>query len=122
MSSPLDHLDIIFKTRRAPTQRKVLLSLLAGQITARGVARATGLSENAVHISLSELKARGIVEVPIRGRFYPSMTLIALSLSGCIEALEQRIIKKKGARNAAAQAPGSTSRTAPQPTPEGDLL
>lgn len=90
----LEHLDKVMNTRRCPRQRAVIRELLKGRMTARSIARATGATENAVNIALSELKARGIVTTPIRGRFYVNETLVALALLDRVRSLERKLIRK----------------------------
>lgn len=121
MRDPLNHLDTIFKTCRAPTQRKVVLSLLAGQVSVRDIAHRLGLTENAINISLHELVKAGVVERPIRGRYQVQEGLLALHLSERVSALEKKIIKKRSAPALTGRRPRPASTTAPQPTSEGDL-
>jgi DNA-binding transcriptional regulator LsrR (DeoR family) len=94
--------------------------MLRGHHVAREIARDVGLGENAVNIVLSELKARGLVKVPIRGRFYVNETLIALALLDQIRDLEKRIIRVRGARAKPAPAPRFTPRAESTATPRGE--
>ena len=90
----IEHLEKVLRTRRCPTQRAVIRSILRGHHVAREIARDIGVTENAANIALSDLKVQGVVEVPIRGRFYVREELIALALLNRVEGLEERLIRK----------------------------
>jgi len=89
-TSGLDCLGLVLNTRRAPTLRKVYVSLLEGEVAARDIAHKWGLTENAVNIALHELVRASVVERPLRGRYCVNMTLLALHLCDQVKALEER--------------------------------
>lgn len=120
MSADFEHLEKVQNTRRCPRQKAVIRELLKGHFTVRPIARALGVTDNAVNIALSELKSHGIVEVPIRGRFYVKEELIALVLFDRVRALEKRMVKGGGAKGRSSQAPRSASIAAAQPASGGE--
>jgi len=119
VSDALDCLDRVLNTGRAPTQRRVYKSLLAGKAAPFEVAVDTGLDENPVNIALCKLVKAGVVDRPVRARYYVNTALLALHLSDRVKELEEKIVKKRGAQVRTSQTPRSTSRSAPQPAPEG---
>lgn len=94
MIADVEHLDQVLRTRKAPTQRGVIRSLLRGRHAAFEIAGDVGVTVNAVNIALCKLKVHGVVEAPIRGRFYVREELIALILLDRVEGLERRLIRK----------------------------
>ena len=86
----LSHLKLVLHKDKAPTQKIVLKSLLRGHYTARGIAKDTGLSYNAVSIALHLLSKHGSIQRVKRGIYKPKELLICLTLMDSLTKLEQR--------------------------------
>ena len=116
----LEHLSKVMYTRKAPTQRGTIISLMRGSWASFEVARDLGISQNAANMALHELVKHGVVERPIRGRYRVKEHLVILLICDRIRELENKNIKSGSVAHRRPRRSQFTSTTAPQPAHGGE--